>query len=252
MVASLSAVALPQLEHLLRLVSSGDLTLPLTSTALQARGLGAIWSEVAWLSAIDRTGLEAALQIAISERLTRPVPRLDLVWTGPEAKVSAARDTAVVVRELFNLAQRDVLVAGFRVDGGKTIFEPLQGAMRDRGVNARFFLNFPARQGMTAEDAAARGAEEFLHHSWPPGGPTPAIYFDPRTVAPGSRINLHAKCVIVDGRHVLIGSANFTHNAHVRSIELGVLIEDVSLATELTRQWQGLIDSGLVAAFNHS
>jgi phosphatidylserine/phosphatidylglycerophosphate/cardiolipin synthase-like enzyme len=107
---------------------------------------------------------------------------------------------------------------------------------------------------MTAEDAAARGVEEFLHDSWPSGGTIPAIYFVPcpRTVAPGSKINLHAKCVIVDGRHVLIGSANFTHNAHVRSIELGVLIEDVSLATELTRQRQGLIDSGLVAAFNHS
>jgi len=245
---SLSGVALPQLEHLLRLVASGDVTVPLTNTALQARGLAALWPGVSWLASLDRMGIEAVLQVAISERRTRPVPRLDLVWTGPEAKVSAARDTAVVVRELFNLAQRNVLVAGFRVDGGKTIFEPLQTAMRERGVDARLFLNFPARPGMSGGDAASHGVADFLSESWPPGEPVPAIYYDPRTVAPGSKINLHAKCVIVDARYVLIGSANFTHNAHARSIELGVLIEDTNIAVELTRQWDGLIDNGLVAA----
>ena len=73
------------------------------------------------------------------------------------------------------------------------------------------------------------------------------MFYDPRTVAPGSSINLHAKCVVVDGRYSLVGSANFTHNAHVRSIEVGVVIDDIHLATDLVRQWQGLIDAGLIA-----
>lgn len=246
MTASLSSVALPQLELLLRLLRGQEVAVPLTHVSLQARGLGHLWSDLAWTTALDRAALMVVLEVALSERLTRPVPRLELVWTGPEAKVAAARDTAVVVRDLFHRARHSVLVAGYRVDGGKTIFEPLQAAMRDRGVQARVFLHMDDVPGRTAEQAAQTGANEFLAACWPSGGPVPALFYDPRTVAPRSTINMHAKCVVVDGRYTLIGSANFTHNAHVRSIEVGVLIEDTTLATEVTLQWQGLVDSGLV------
>lgn len=242
----LSSVALPHLQQLLRLVTTGELRSPLTETALLARGLGPVWRDVAWLAAFDAAAIEAVLRVAVVERTTRPVPRLELVWTGPEARVSTARDTAVVVRELFTRAQHSVLIAGYRVDAGKTIFEPLQAVMRERNVRARIYLHLDDRPGMSAEEAAAAGAHDFLRTSWPAGEPTPAIFYDPRTVTPGSKINLHAKCVVVDDRYALIGSANFTHNAHARSLEVGVLIEDATLAAELTRQWQGLVDSGIV------
>lgn len=244
---SLSEVALPQLELLLHLVTTGAVAAPLTSLGLQARGLGAAWPDVAWLAGLDRPGLEAVLRVAIAERTTRPVPRVELVWTGPEAKVSAARDTAVVLRELFARAERSVLVAGFRFDGGRQLFEPLRAAMRDKGVVVRMFLHLDDRPGCTADESARRGVAEFLATSWPADGPRPAIYYDPRTVAPGSSINLHAKHVVVDDRYVLIGSANFTHNAMSRSIEAGVLIDDPALAGGLARQWQGLVDGRLVA-----
>lgn len=244
--AGLSGIALPQLQLLLRLVRSGDLPTPLSATAVQARGLGAHWPDLAWLKAIDRPGIEAVLSIAISERTTRPVPRLELVWTGPEAKVSAARDTAVVVRDLFSRAHKRVLVAGYAFKGGRDIFEPLQVAMTDRGVEAHIIIHIDDRPGMAPDDAARRGVDEFLRDNWPFAGPVPSLYYDPRTVAAGSSINLHAKCIVVDHRFTLIGSANFTHNAHARNIEVGVLIEDVCLAMDLERQWQGLADAGLI------
>lgn len=212
-----------------------------------AHGLGGMWNDVQWLSGLDANSLAAVIAAVQGERAGRSVNRPELVWTGPEAKVSNARDTAVVVRELFGRAKRSVLVSGYRVDGGKTIFEPLRDAMRDRGVDARVFLHFDDLPGMTAEEAANFGVATFLRDSWPDGGPYPAVFYDPRTVTPGSSINLHAKCVVVDGRYSLIGSANFTHNAHVRSIEVGVVIDDTMLATDLLRQWQGLIHAGLVA-----
>jgi hypothetical protein len=64
----LSGVALPQLEQLLRLVQAGDLVPPLTAAAVQARGLGAHWPELAWLAGLDRAGVEAVLRVTISER----------------------------------------------------------------------------------------------------------------------------------------------------------------------------------------
>jgi phosphatidylserine/phosphatidylglycerophosphate/cardiolipin synthase-like enzyme len=242
----LSKVSLPTVEHLLRLVSTGVLRVPLTETGLQAQGLGSIWGEVAWLAPLDRTGLVAVLQTAMAERAGRPVSQTELVWTGPETKVSAARDTAVVVRELFSKARKSVLLAGFAFTDGRDIFAPLHEAMRTRGVEARLFLHLDDVPGYAPEESARIGITRFLEENWPFGEPTPAIYYDPRTVTPGSSINLHAKCVVVDERLALIGSANFTHNAQARNIEVGVLIDDPVFAHDLVRQWMGLIEAGLV------
>jgi len=243
---SLGNVALSQLEHLLRLFTTGGLAAPLSHAALQARGLGPCWSELAWLADLDSKSVQAVLQVAIAERTTRPVPRLELVWTGPEAKVSPARDTAVVLRQLFGQARSSVLVAGFSFSSGADIFQPLFEVMRDHAVDASVFLHIDDLPGLPPDESAKRGIDRFLRDNWPFGPPTPTVYYDPRTVAAGSSINLHAKCVVVDARWSLVGSANFTHNAHVRNIEVGVLIEDASFATALIQQWRGLIDARLV------
>jgi phosphatidylserine/phosphatidylglycerophosphate/cardiolipin synthase-like enzyme len=147
---------------------------------------------------------------------------------------------------MFSRAQRNVIIAGFSFTNGRDIFEPLHLAMCERSVEVRLFLHIDDRPGLSAEEAARCGAGDFIRDNWPFGEPVPAMYYDPRTVAPGSSINLHAKCVVVDDRWVLVGSANYTHNAHVRNIELGVLIDDPGFATALSQQWLGLIHTKLV------
>lgn len=248
MTEGLTRVALPLLEELAGLIASGRLGVPLSESALSAHGLASVWQP--WMATLDRPGLEAVLRVVIAERKALKARSVELVWTGPEAKVSTARDTAVVVRELFGRAQRTVLVAGFSFTNGRSIFEPLHAAMRDRGVQARLFLHLDDLPGFEPEQSARQGVEQFLADNWPFGGPLPGIYYDPRTVARGSSINLHAKCVVVDERWVLIGSANFTHNAHARNIEVGVVFDDPLLATELARQWQGLVAGQLLRAYS--
>jgi hypothetical protein len=244
--SGISRVPLPALEHLSRLISSGALRTPLTETALQAQGLGGHWSDLAWLSGLDSAGLLAVFRAAMAERSARSSLRTELVWTGPETRVSAARDTAVVVRELFSKAERSVLVAGFAFSNGKDIFAPLHEAMRSRAVESCLFLHLDDRPGSSSDEAASLGVDQFFRENWPFGDPVPALYYDPRTVIPGSSINLHAKCVVVDRRFTLIGSANFTHNAQARNIEVGVLLEDPVFARDLVRQWMGLVEAGLV------
>ena len=244
----MTSVSLPDLRHLLKLVTSGQLALPLTSAAVQAAGLGHAWQHIAPLAPLDRPGIEAVLGAVIAERTSRPVPRLELVWTGPEARVSAARDTAVVVRELFSRAQRRVVVGGFVFWGADEMFAPLHQAMRDRRVAVELFLHLPDQPGVAPAEAARHGVEAFSAESWPFGAPYPRIYYDPRTVS-GSGVSLHAKCIVVDERWALVTSANFTERAHTRNIEAGVLIEDTGFATALAGQWRGLVDEGLVVQF---
>jgi phosphatidylserine/phosphatidylglycerophosphate/cardiolipin synthase-like enzyme len=200
------------------------------------------------LDSLDRRGVEAALRVALAERDRRPATSLDLVWTGPEARVSGARDTAVVVRQLFAGAQRSVLVAGYSFDNGAEILRPLHEAMIGRGVEATLFLNIEgdARSEAEVEPVAARFVEAFLRENWPFGEPFPEVYYDPRTVLADSRASLHAKCLVVDDRYALVGSANFTSRGQTRSIETGVLIDDEGFASGLVEQWCGLINAGLV------
>ena len=227
----LTEVALPDLEALSRLIERERIRPPVSEAALASHGLEHIAEHLGALGRLDVASLQAVLRTAIAERRYRPVPRVDLVWTGPEALVSTARDTLVVVRELFENAQKSVLIGGYAFDHGKDIFAPLHKVMVERSVETTMFVD---------------SAEGFLDKNWPFGEPLPAIYCDPRTSEPEARCSLHAKCIVVDEAKALVTSANFTDRGQTRNIEMGVLIDDPGLATRLVHQWRGLIESGLV------
>jgi PLD-like domain len=227
----LTDIALPDLEALLGLIDRERIRCPVTEAALASHGLEHVFERVRSLGDLDGPTLRTVLRVSIAERRHRPVPRVDLVWTGPEALVSTARDTLVVVRELFESARKNVLIGGYAFDHGKDIFAPLYKAMKDRGVETVIFVNT---------------VEGFLEKNWPFGDPLPEIYSDPRTADAESRVSLHAKCIVVDESKALVTSANFTDRGQTRNIEMGVLIDDSGLATRLVHQWRALIESGLV------
>ena len=172
------------------------------------------------LSSLGRDAARAVLEAVIKERGTQN-RRAELVWTGPETKQSGARDTAVVLSDLFSSARQSVLVAGFVFDHGETLLQALHGAMA-RGVSCSVF----------ADGEAARN---FRRDNWPFGPPFPQVYrFVP---AAGVFASLHAKCVVVDHRHVFVTSANFTDRGQTRNIEVGVLLDDEPLASVLETQF---------------
>lgn len=81
---------------------------------------------------------------------------------------------------------------------------------------------------------------------WPSPGPRPQIFFNPRTTNSASLVSLHAKRIVVDHRLSLITSANFTERGQTHNFEAGVEIEDDVFACDLVRQWQNLVDEGVV------
>ncbi len=236
-------VALADLELLARALEGGRVR-GLDPGSLRTLGLGHLAGH---LSPLDGLGAESALpalSAVIAER-GRWRPRLELVWTGPEVGLRPARDTAVVVRELFGRAERQVLVGGFSFDHGREILQPLHRAMADRSVEATFFLNIErAPYGRDPARHAARAIDRFYGDNWPFGDPRPAVYYDPRTARPGSLSSLHAKCVVVDSRWSLVSSANLTDRGLHRNIEAGVMIEDPTFASRLAEQWLSLVPGG--------
>ena len=244
----LTEIAFPDLEALLQNLEHQRLRCPLTATSLLANGLDHLTPHLDGLMNLEAPAFEAALRLVIAERRFRPVPRIELVWTGPEASVSPARDTRVVVRELFESATKTVVIGGYSFTTGEDIFAPLHEGMVERGVHTTMFLDIDdtAPSADKVEVFARSAIDEFLSQNWPFGEPYPEIYYDPRTVTPRGKVSLHAKCVVVDEVRCLVTSANFTFSGQQRNIEMGVLIEDGRLASHLVQQWRGLIEAGLV------
>jgi len=243
----LTGMSTAELRGLRDRVAAGGIGVPLTSAGLQAAGLGGKAWAADCLTGLDRTGAVAALDLLIAERTHGPRPSLDLVWTGPEAAASTARDTWVVMREMFAQARSRVLIAGFAFDSGAKLFGPLHENMAKHQVRLQMFLNIP-RAGHGADPAkhARAFVQQLLCDNWPWQDKLPELYYDPRTVEPNSVESLHAKCVVVDERLTLIGSANFTDRGQTRNIEVGVLIEDASFGRQVALQWQGLVNQKLV------
>jgi hypothetical protein len=87
----------------------------------------------------------------------------------------------------------------------------------------------------------------FRKKDWP-WEAVPEVYFDPRSLAPNAaeRSVLHAKCIVADDRRVFVTSANFTEAAHERNIEAGLLLENLTIAQALTRQFESLVHAGVL------
>lgn len=172
-----------------------------------------------------------------------------LVMTAPTESGAYHRDTRVVVTDLFRRAQHSVTVAGYAVYQGKKIFEGL--AMRMDAIpslRVRLFLNMTARPEDPSPSASiARFVKEFRAFHWPEDHRLPEIFYDRRAIESrgGASIAFHAKCVVLDAKELFVSSANFTEAAQNRNIELGIMLESPTLATQTERFFSDLIADGV-------
>lgn len=173
----------------------------------------------------------------------------ELVWTGPEGQHAFCRDTSVVIRELFETAQRSVLVSTFVVRQGTAVFETLGRRMDERPeLEVDLFLHVGRLPRDTRyESAILREFASAFKTDWP-GSRLPRVYYDPRALAadPGDRATWHAKCVVADGTAAFVTSANFTEWAQQRNVEAGVLVREPGFVAQLRGQFKGLVDAQLV------
>ncbi len=174
------------------------------------------------------------------------VPPIEVVVTGPDATTSA-RDTGVVVRQLFRKVRQRVLAVGFAVYQGKSVFKTLGERLdSDDTLEATLCLNIERRHGDTSRSQGIirRFADEFVRDSWP-GRRLPKVYYDPRSLAPSGRTasSMHAKCIVIDGKEAFVTSANFTEAAQERNIELGLLVDSSIIARRIEDHFTNLIQN---------
>lgn len=248
--ADLGRVSATTLQQLRDALAGDHVRAPLSATALGAVGIrDQADSLLAVLAGHGKLACLAILDVALTERARHTRMPAELVWTGPESHSATARDTAVVLRHLFEGAQERVILAGYSFSHAETVLGPLHRVMRDRGVQATFFVNIEQpRQTSNPPDAHADAQlASFVAESWPFGAPFPRLFYDKRALRPGPPwCSLHAKCVVVDDTRAFLSSANFTDRGQDRNIEAGVLLHDPFFARTLAEQWMGLISAGHV------
>jgi phosphatidylserine/phosphatidylglycerophosphate/cardiolipin synthase-like enzyme len=195
--------------------------------------------------------LAALLSCVAEERAAAEKARdaVDLVVTGPDAS-AGARDTFVVMRDLFASVQRSILAVGFAVHDGRQVFADLAARLDAvPSIEATLCLDVSRKPGDSSLEAevVARFAEHFVRHEWP-GKRLPRIYYDPRSLrpAPDERSSLHAKCIIADETQALVTSANFTEAAQHRNIEVGLMVRQATVARAIAAHFAGLIQRGVL------
>ena len=175
------------------------------------------------------------------------VELIDVVVSGPDV-TAAARDTGVVMRQLFNNARERVLAVGFAIHQGGYVFQTLADRL-DACASLEATLCLDVRRGPTNTSLdtqiVRRFASGFVEKEWP-GTRLPLLYYDPRSLAPAGsmRSALHAKCVVIDGKEALVTSANFTEAAQVRNIELGLHVKSSNIAGQIEDHFHSLIRNG--------
>jgi phosphatidylserine/phosphatidylglycerophosphate/cardiolipin synthase-like enzyme len=255
---TLVGVSLASLTHLRDAAAQSKVVVPLVDLHLRERGFepqvaGLL---VRVLGELSREPLLSVLDTLIAERERAERERPRLLWTGPEAPGSGALDTRVELLELLGAARTSVFWAGYRFDD-TSLVEPLYEAMCQRRVDVTVVLEVQSDKddGLRREQRIAAAVDDFLGNVWTWKDLRPRLFVDPRTAGwnsdPGHPRGgyfalMHAKAVIVDAEHCIVGSANFTDAGTTRNIEVGVLLRNREFARTLLGQWHGLISNRLL------
>jgi phosphatidylserine/phosphatidylglycerophosphate/cardiolipin synthase-like enzyme len=166
-------------------------------------------------------GIALALRVGLAARREADACRSLPVWTGPGA-TGEQRLTAAVLHELISGARERVLLVSFAAFTLAELAADLEAAV-ERGCTVDVVFETAEDSGGAYSGPQARpfgGIAGVRRWRWP------ADRRDPGAV-------LHAKLLVVDGRRALVGSANLTPRALTANLEVGVLVGDPDLTSEL-------------------
>jgi phosphatidylserine/phosphatidylglycerophosphate/cardiolipin synthase-like enzyme len=132
----------------------------------------------------------------------------ELAATLPPETPGIARPTERVVQEMIDGATTEVILLGYELTDRNLI--GLLAAAAGRGA------------GVVVICDRARGAAQRVLDSWPSHAPPPRIFHDRERADGAPYASMHAKCLLIDGRDLLVTSANFTFHGLHGSVEIGV------------------------------
>lgn len=162
---------------------------------------------------------------------------VELVWTGPDTSNVSLRRTSQALLQLINNSQQNLTIISFAVYRVPEIVVELKKAL-DRNVSLRIITESPTN-----------GNENIKYGAWASLGDeimkTADVFVWDRAKRPvsekGKRGSLHIKCAFADDNELFISSANLTNYAMKLNMEMGLLIKNKNLTSQVSKQIEGLI-----------
>lgn len=146
----------------------------------------------------------------------------ELVVTFPATAAASARHTPQVIREMFERATDEILIAGYAISESGGLPDLIGGAVR-RGIRVTVLCSdWQSPSG--ASNSEVMG--ELIRN----GGGLAVHEYRGKSE---SGI-MHVKCLVVDQREMLVGSANFTNAGMHRNYELGVWMDGPTVGVAYT------------------
>lgn len=170
---------------------------------------------------------------------------IELVWTGPSTGQVPIRHTEQVLCEVIASAKKRLFLVSFVAYEIDSICRALHEAV-DRQVRISVLLEASEKHGGRVNVDSVETMRSILpsidYYTWPSETSSP----------PGMLSGaVHAKCAVSDGVLAFITSANLTSAAMERNMELGVLVRNGSLPSELHRHLEALIATKVIKRYNN-
>ncbi len=170
--------------------------------------------------------LGMALRVVARTLDLRPEPPT-VIWSGPDLPGDSVRTTSIIVR-LIDAAEESVLASTYSGSATAPFVQALRRAA-DRKLTITIVVDVVQQLACAREIAAAVPRAKvygyhYTHNSWD-----------------GYQ---HSKVLVIDGLMSLVTSANLSAAALDRHLEAGMLVNDVSVSSGITRRMLDLISSG--------
>lgn len=209
---------------------------------LQASGLGAA-----------RRG-ETVMVLRAIQGARSHTTSLTPVWTLPPGlgALGGVGQLTAATHHLVTAASQSVTVSTFNIQRSSALWEALKKVSGRAGVSVRIYMDadaadrIPRSQGARDWDSHGRASHGRGSHN---RGPTSAqvaaempgaVVLRTRRGQDGTAVRNHAKFVAVDGRILIVTSANMSASAEERNVELGLRLEDPVLTRAVEERMRAL------------
>lgn len=145
---------------------------------------------------------------SVRDKVTKSMDEIEICWTGPPSLEVVAKSTDSVIGDMIKRARREILIVGYRITDSDITLKKIADAMMHVNGIIMVIDNDKKRTNLTSINDAFKGIGR------------PRIYIHKKKEKGFYKV--HAKIIIIDGKEMLLTSANITHHGLKRNFEMGV------------------------------
>jgi hypothetical protein len=152
-------------------------------------------------------------------------PSIELCWTGPSNN-SHLRMTGPALAELILNATRSIIIVGYSINTNTGQILDYLKQKSDSGVKLIFMVD--------------RLEEKHDFFQWATSLTMPPELYNRPQDDSDTKSALHIKCVVIDEKAAMFGSANLTYHGLKGNYELGLIVRDKKIVQDITKMLNDL------------